>query len=131
MIVTNLKYTSLTQTMNGEISMSASEWAQFQRLTFAPWRPRTILEFNAMCDLASARHLHENEGGMGGINACAVQAMKFGPNGEVNFPVTPAQEAYTKKYGKWPTPEQLKDFIAGVEEPASARPKLTVVPGSA
>lgn len=41
-----------------KITMTADEAREFADATFAPWTPRTIDEFQAMCDLASARHRH-------------------------------------------------------------------------
>lgn len=124
MILSNVEVCSFTNLADGHISMSASEWQQFQRMTNAPYRPRTIREFNAMCDMAVARHDAEFRIGVDDLGLCravAVQVMKFGPNGEVNFPITPAQDAYMKKHGTFPTGEELAQFLAtsagGIERP--------------
>ena len=73
--------------VDGQIRMSQSEWTDFQDVNWAPWKPRTAEEFNAMCDLAVARHRAENTGGFGEIFAQATLAMKFSPDGMANFPL--------------------------------------------
>lgn len=92
---------------NGRITMSNAEAQEFAEATFAPWTPRTPAEFNAMCDLGSARHLADNTGGQGFMHALAAEGMKFGDDGEVNFPVNKRKAAYMKERGIWPTDEQL------------------------
>lgn len=109
MIVSNLRHTALTERTEGDIAMSESEWQEFARLTFAPWRPRTISEFNAMCDLAAAKYMADDDP-MGGVHAASVEVMKFGANGEINYPITRDQEAFMTKHGTFPTPEQLVEF---------------------
>lgn len=110
---------------DGRITMSDAEWDEFAAATFAPWVPRTPAEFNAMCDLGSARHLVENTDGKGFMHALAVEEMQFGPNGEVNFPVDKRKLAYMKVHGVWPTDAQLQAFeSAGAP---TARPGLTLV----
>lgn len=93
-----------------KITLSASEWVEFESLTSAPWKPRTTDEFNAMCELSRARHMAENTGGVGIIFALANEAMKFGANGEINFPADKRREEYAKVYGTWPTNEELATF---------------------
>lgn len=95
---------------NETLSMSDDEWAEFQRMAYAPWKPRTPEEFDAMCELGAARHKAENTDGAGWRHALGCMAMKFGPDGEVNFPVNARQMAYVKVHGTWPSPEQLRDF---------------------
>ncbi|PZO21368.1 MAG: hypothetical protein DCF26_00050 [Burkholderiales bacterium] len=95
---------------NETLSMSADEWADFQRLTHAPWKPRTREEFDAMCDLGAARHKADNTDGCGWIRATGCSAMKFGPGGEMNFPADPRRLAYVKVFGTMPNDEQLREF---------------------
>lgn len=95
---------------DGKITMGADEAQEFKEAAFAPWIPRSIGEFNAMCDLGSARHLFENTEGVGFMHALAVEAMKFGENGEVNFPIDRRRMAFLKVHGTWPSKEQLSDF---------------------
>jgi len=105
----------------GKITMSAAEWDEFAGATFAPWMPRTPREFDAMVDLGMARHLAENTDGQGYLHAIALEAMKFGPEGEVNFPIDKRRMAFMKVHGTWPTDDQLRAF----EADALARPGLT------
>lgn len=109
---------------NGKITMTASEAKEFAAATFAPWTPRTIAEFNAMCDLGSARHEVDNTEGVGFMHSLAVEAMKFGPNGEMNFPIDHRKMAYVKVHGTWPSDDELQAFEAGG---GVARPGLTLV----
>jgi hypothetical protein len=81
----------------GKITMSAAEAQDFQEATFAPWTPRTIAEFNAMCDLGSARHLCDNTGGVGFMHALVAEEMKFGPEGQQNYPLDKRRIAYARK----------------------------------
>jgi hypothetical protein len=126
MIVSNLRHTALTDRTEGEIAMSEKEWQEFAGMTFAPWKPRTISEFNAMCDLAAAKHMADDDP-MGGVHAASVQVMKFGPNGEINFPITPDQEAYMTKYGTFPTAEQLAAFRDERDAGRESGPRLALV----
>lgn len=96
------------------ITMSDSEWQQFQAMTRAPWRPRTVEEFNAMCDLGSAMHRAEDTESVGEVFAQNTQRIKFGPDGKANFPADRRRLAYVEKYGHSPTPEQLENFNRGV-----------------
>ncbi len=95
---------------NNQITMSESEWKLFQELTWAPWRPRTPEEFNAMCELARARHMADNTGGVGIIHAIGVEAIKFGLDGKMNFPEDKRRTSYLKVFGTWPTQEELDEF---------------------
>jgi hypothetical protein len=88
--------------------MSDAEWQEFAAATFAPWVPRTPAEFDAMCALGSARHLAENTAGRGFMHALAAEAMAFGADGEVNFPLDKRRIAYMKQHGTWPSDEDLK-----------------------
>lgn len=108
-----------------QITMTASEWTMFKELTFAPWTPRTIDEFNAMCDLGRARHFHEKTDGSF-IAGLACDCAKFDEDGTAHFPPDNRKLAYIKAFGKSPTPEQLVAFENG-ELQAGARPSLTVV----
>ncbi len=112
---------------DGKITMSAAEAQEFKEATFAPWTPRTIAEFNAMCDLGSARHLCDNTEGLGFMHAMVAEEMKFGPDGQQNYPLDKRKMAYTKVHGTWPTDDQLKDFEAA-DFPAAARTGLSIVP---
>lgn len=107
-----------------KITMGADEWRDFAAATFAPWVPRTVAEFNAMCQLGCARHLAENTDGQGFMHALAVEAMMFGPTGEVNFPLDKRRMEYVKVHGNWPSDEQLREFEAAG---APLRPSLTRV----
>jgi hypothetical protein len=107
-------------TTDFKITMSSQEFADFQSATFAPWVPRTVAEFNAMCDLGSARHLAENTGGQGFMHAIAAEGMRYGENGQANFPIDRRRMAYAKVHGTWPTDGQLKDFEGRRTVPALA-----------
>lgn len=95
----------------GRITMTEGEWQEFVEATFAPWRPRTIAEFNAMCDLGGARHLVDNTDGAGFMHAIAVEDMKFTDDGQPNFPLDKRKVAYMKAKGTWPTQQQLEAFM--------------------
>lgn len=114
--------------IEGRIRMTDNEWKEFERLNWAPWRPRTPAEFNAMCDLAIARHQVEDTDGLGEVYAIATAQMKFGPNGEVNFPADKRREAYVKVHGTWPNDEQLAAFDAGELPDPGTKPQLSIVP---
>ena len=129
MLVSDTHQSVFTGTLDGTITMSQGEWQQFLAATSAPYKPRSILEFNAMCDLAAARYLHENVEGMGGMHAVAVEAMKFGPNGEINFPLTSAQDDYMKKHGTFPSAEQLQEFLRERGAPGAVVTPLRAVCG--
>ena len=109
---------------NDTLTMSADEWADFQRITHALWKPRTPEEFNAMCDLGAARHKADNTDGTGWIHAMGCSEMKFGPQGEMNFPADARRLAYVKAHGTWPCDEQLREFE---ESPSPRGPGLNVV----
>jgi hypothetical protein len=96
--------------VDGRIRMTDKEWLEFQRLNWAPWRPRTPEEFNAMCELAMARHRAENTAGMGEIYAVATKAMKFGPKGEINFPEDKRRTDFIKVHGYSPNKQDLEAF---------------------
>jgi hypothetical protein len=113
------------EVIDGRIVMSDEEWARFAAATFAPWRPRTPAEFNAMADLGSARHMAENTRGIGGFLAAAAEGIKFGRNGEIKFPPNQRKLAFAKEYGTWPTTEQLRRFEFNVN--ALGRPPLKLV----
>ena len=113
----------------GKITMSAAEAQDFQEATFAPWTPRTIAEFNAMCDLGSARHLCDNTGGVGFMHALVAEEMKFGPEGQQNYPLDKRRIAYAKVHGTWPSDQELQAFEETGLTPAG-RVGLSVVPGS-
>ena len=113
------------QVIEGRIVMSDEEWATFAAATFAPWRPRTPAEFNAMADLGSARHMAENTRGIGGFLAIGAEAMKFAPDGEIRYPPNMRKHAYLKEHGSWPTAEQLRRFEFNVD--ALGRPALKLV----
>ena len=110
---------------DGRITMSEAEWREFAAATFAPWMPRTPAEFDAMCALGSARHLAENTGGRGFMHALAAEAMAFGGNGEVNFPIDRRRREYVMVHGSWPSDEQLRGFEAAAATPK--RPTLGLV----
>lgn len=112
--------------VDGYIRMTDEEWQTFQRMNWAPWRPRTPAEFNAMCDLAIARHHVENTDGLGGVYALSTGMMKFGPEGEINFPVDKRRLAYLKATGTWPDDEQLAAFEASTD----TKPGLSLVPSA-
>lgn len=95
------------------LQMSADEWAQFQEITHAPWTPRTPREFDAMCELGAAYHLAQNTEGAGWMRAMACEHMKFGPEGQINFPADQRRLAYVKVHGGWPTDDQLREFESG------------------
>lgn len=97
---------------NDTLTMSAGEWADFQRLTHAPWKPRTPDEFDAMCDLGAARHELDNTDGTGWLRAMGCRAMKFGPQGKINFPADARRLAYVKVHGKLPSDDELREFEA-------------------
>lgn len=107
---------------DGRISMSEQEWRQFAAATFATWKPRTVEEFNAMVDLAIARRRADDDAVEAALDVVALDAYKFGPDGEVNFPVNQRWLAYVKVHGVAPTPEQLNGF-----GDAPLRPGLTLV----
>ena len=96
--------------LDGKITMGADEAQEFKGATFASWTPRSINEFNAMCDLGSARHLVDNTEGVGFMHALAVEAMKFSENGEANFPIDRRRMEFLKIRGSWPKDEELKEF---------------------
>lgn len=107
---------------DGRLSMSEQEWQQFAAATFATWKPRTVEEFNAMVDLAIARRRADDDAIEAALDVVALDAYKFGPDGEVNFPVNQRWLAYVKVHGVAPTPEQLEELGA-----APRRTGLTLV----
>jgi hypothetical protein len=109
---------------SGKITMTVKEWHEFAGATFAPWRPRTRREFEAMIDLGIARHLAENTGGQGFMFAIAADGMRFGPDGEVNFPANQRKLAYARITGNWPTDSELADYESGSKVPPPAEPSL-------
>jgi hypothetical protein len=108
---------------DGKISMSQTEFAQFQQITFAPWVPRTPEEFNAMCTLGIARHNADNTGGFPIIAVIACESIMFDPDGTAHFPSDQRRLAYMKVHGDWPTDEQLAEF-EGLQSP---KPGLQLV----
>lgn len=95
---------------DGKITMTQTEWVEFESITFAPWRPRSIAEFNAMCELGAARHKVENDNGQGWIHAVTCKSIKFSEDGRANFPEDKRRMAYVKVHGMWPTDEELAEF---------------------
>lgn len=112
--------------VDGLIRMSDAEWLKFQELCFAPWRPRSQAEFDAMCDLAKARHIVDNTNALGHVIALSIDGIKFGPNGEINFPEDQRRLAYAKVHGTWATDAELAEF----DGQPKARPTLSVVSSS-
>lgn len=110
--------------VDGKLTMSDAEWREFAELTFAPWKPRTPREFNAMVELGMARHVAENTDGEGYMFDIALDAMKFGENGEINFPMDRRRMSYVQVHGSWPTDQQLREFEG---QDSSPRPGLTLV----
>lgn len=115
--------------VNGEIKMSQEEWDSFRARVFAPWKPRTPAEFNAMCDLGSIRHEIENTAGMGELLYKSCQSIKFGPAGEINFPEKRSELEYIRIHGESPTPEQLAEFEgrSNQYDPKGSKPDLRLV----
>jgi hypothetical protein len=105
------------QVHDNKITMTDKEWTDFQEGNKAPWRPRTIEEFNAMCELGAAMHLAENTLSMGAGMAIASRRMKFGPNGEINYPADMAIIDYFNLYGEAPSPEELAAYKRGERKP--------------
>jgi len=97
--------------VDGIITMSESEWQQFQEVTRAPWRPRTQDEFNAMCDLGAAMHRAENTEGMCELFAQNCQRIKFDAHGNANFPADKRKLEYIRLHGNSPSPAQLAEFM--------------------
>jgi hypothetical protein len=104
---------------DGRITMAEGEWQEFAALSCAPWRPRTIAEFNAMCDLGAARHLADNTRGEGFMFALELEGIKFGEDGEANFPLDKRKLEYMRVHGIWPTQEQFEVFqqASGAQQP--------------
>ncbi len=113
---------------DGRLTLSEDEWKEFAEATFAPWIPRTPKEFDAMIDLGMERHLIDNTEGRGWLRAMAADGMRFGPQGEINFPADRLKLAYAARYGAWPTESQLAEFVAGkTPTPAPPKPFLSIV----
>lgn len=105
--------------IDGVIRMNDKEVRHFIEVVGGPYIPRTPAEFNAMCDLSIARHLHEDTNGLGCIFAEAIRAVKFGPDNKINFFTDSRRTDFAKVHGYWPSEEQLLKFEAG-EMPAPA-----------
>lgn len=116
--------------IDGVIRMNDKEANHFMEVVGGPYTPRTPAEFNAMCDLAIARHLHENTKGLGAVFAASIGAMKFGPNGEINFFTDSRRADFAKVHGYWPNDDQLRQFEAGEMSAPGGKPSLSVVPGA-
>lgn len=112
----------------GRIEMTTSEFEVFAAATFAPWKPRTIGEFDAMCRLGAARHLADNTGGAGFMYALEAEGMMFGEDGQANFPMDQRKMGYLKKHGTWPSDAELQAFVEAASVNGD-RPKLTLVAG--
>lgn len=115
--------------IDGVIRMNDKEASHFMEVVDGPYIPRTPAEFNAMCDLSIARHLHKNTSGLGGVFAEAVRAVKFGPTGEINFFTDSRRADFAKVHGYWPTEEQLLKFEAGEMPAPNSEPDLALVGG--
>ena len=101
-----------------KIVMADEEWKLFQKLTEAPWKPRTKGEFDAMAELGAQYHLAQNTEGVGVVHALASRAVKFGPNGEVNFPINQHKMDYIRFHGEPPaTQAVLDEFVRGQRPP--------------
>lgn len=111
----------------GRIEMTVSEFNAFAAATFAPWKPRTIAEFNAMCKLGAARHLADNTDGAGFMHALEAEGMSFDEDGTPNFPMDQRKMEFMKKHGTWPTAEEFEAFLAGGERAGGSPPKLGLV----
>lgn len=109
---------------DGKLTMNDSEWREFAEATFAPWMPRTPREFNAMVDLGIARHLAENTDGQGFMYEIALDAMKFGEDGQANFPMDKRRMSYVQVHGSWPSEEELRSFE---DQQPVRRPALALV----
>jgi hypothetical protein len=117
MIITDPReHPYMPELVDGDILMSQREWEEFEGATQAQYRPRTIFEFNAMCDLAGARHAaNARDAACKNLafetaSCINVEAMKFGPKGEVNF---------TRLLQEEGAPQETAE--------AGQRPKLTVI----
>ncbi len=69
-----------------------------------------------MCDLASARLRADDESFENTFIAEAVQSIKFGANGEVNFPEDKRKLDYVKVHGTWPSEEELTTWLGASKE---------------
>ena len=97
-----------------KISMTDSEWSLFFYMTQAPWRPRTVDEFQAMCNLAIARM--ECDFGVDNFMALiAVEQIMFTPEGKANFPMDKEKIERMKITGKWPSDEEMRAQAAAQE----------------
>ena len=95
---------------DNKITLREEEWLAFREMAFAPWRPRTVREFNAMAELGAARHMAENTGGVGWMHALSCEEAMCGPNGEINFPVDKRRLEFVRKHGTWPSDAELQAF---------------------
>lgn len=110
----------------GRIEMTASEFDSFAAATFAPWRPRTVAEFNAMCRLGAARHLVDNTEGVGFMHSLEAEGMMFEDDGTPNFPMDPRKMEFMKVNGTWPTADEFAAFLAR-DEKTGGSPRLALV----
>lgn len=111
--------------------MTEAEWLQFKAITNAQWRPRTVEEFNAMCNLAAAKAHADTPGGFGIINGLEAESIRFDENGEMKFPPNPRKQAFIKEFGREPkNMEELGAFERGELKNNYSTPKLDVITSS-
>lgn len=103
------------------LQMTDSEWSMFSELTGAPWRPRSVKEFNAMCDLAIAR-LEVEQPDTCTVARLGIWAAKFDPDGKAHFPPPNSERlAFAKEHGRYPGADELAPGVTS-DNVVSLRP---------
>lgn len=112
----------LENQVDADLQLTQAEWELFQDITDATYRPRTIAEFNAMCDLAGARYAadYREAEKKGDQKTCSVamirvinaSAARFGADGECHFSIPGKEDGGSSA------------------PPKTGRPKLSIVGGS-
>jgi len=91
----NRQHPYLDGHVDADIQMTQAEWEMFKDITDATYRPRTMAEYNAMCDLTGARFAADYQEAQKKGDAKTMQVAmvrvincgmaRFTPDGSVNL----------------------------------------------
>lgn len=124
---------------NRTIQLSEPEWQRMQELlgNAAVWRPRSIDEHNAMCDLGAACARNEDTGIDATRRALACLALRFNDDDTPSAAMVITEDGilFLQEFGQVPDDEQMADWRAGrpvkLRPPEPPQPRIRLVSSNA
>jgi len=114
------------------ITMTDHEWESFRIMTRAQSVPKTIEEFNTMCDIAAQQKCDEDPIN-GPMWMMGTLAMKFSPDNTPNFPLNSARNmcmrdtraaGIDKPDGWRPTEAEVAEYLEKKKQEAEPSPNV-------